>query len=60
MASRRINVFFYGLFMDAGLLRAKGAAPDQYSSPVRSRFCASRRPAGNSHESCPRSRVTAS
>ncbi len=27
MAARRINVFFYGLFMDAGLLRAKGANP---------------------------------
>lgn len=27
MAARRINVFFYCLFMDAGLLRAKGANP---------------------------------
>lgn len=27
MAARRINVFFYGLFMDAGLLRAKGVNP---------------------------------
>jgi len=27
MASRRIAVFFYGLFMDADLLRAKGAHP---------------------------------
>lgn len=27
IASRRINVFFYGLFMDAELLRAKGADP---------------------------------
>jgi hypothetical protein len=27
MSPRRINVFFYGLFMDAGLLRAKGANP---------------------------------
>ncbi len=25
--ARRINVFFYGLFMDADLLRAKGANP---------------------------------
>ena len=27
MTSRRINVFFYGLFMDADLLRSKGANP---------------------------------
>ena len=27
MASRRITVFFYGLFMDADLLRAKGVHP---------------------------------
>jgi hypothetical protein len=27
MASRRIEVFFYGLFMDADLLRAKGVNP---------------------------------
>jgi gamma-glutamyl AIG2-like cyclotransferase len=27
MAARRIKVFFYGLFMDAGLLRAKGINP---------------------------------
>ncbi len=27
MAPRRIEVFFYGLFMDAGLLRTKGANP---------------------------------
>jgi Gamma-glutamyl cyclotransferase, AIG2-like len=27
MAPRRIEVFFYGLFMDAGLLRTKGADP---------------------------------
>ena len=27
MTSRRIKVFFYGLFMDADLLRAKGADP---------------------------------
>ena len=27
MADRRIDVFFYGLFMDAELLRAKGANP---------------------------------
>jgi hypothetical protein len=27
MAPRRIAVFFYGLFMDADLLRAKGASP---------------------------------
>jgi hypothetical protein len=27
MASRRIEVFFYGLFMDADLLRTKGVAP---------------------------------
>ena len=27
MASRRIAVFFYGLFMDADLLRTKGAHP---------------------------------
>jgi len=27
MSPRRINVFFYGLFMDAGLLRTKGANP---------------------------------
>jgi hypothetical protein len=27
MLSRRIEVFFYGLFMDADLLRAKGADP---------------------------------
>jgi hypothetical protein len=27
MAPRRIGVFFYGLFMDAGLLRTKGAHP---------------------------------
>ena len=27
MASRRIAVFFYGLFMDADLLRAKGTDP---------------------------------
>ena len=27
MNSRRIDVFFYGLFMDADLLRAKGARP---------------------------------
>ncbi len=27
MTSRRIEVFFYGLFMDADLLRAKGAHP---------------------------------
>ncbi len=27
MAARRIKVFFYGLFMDEGLLRAKGTNP---------------------------------
>ena len=27
MADRRINVFFYGLFMDAHLLRSKGVQP---------------------------------
>jgi hypothetical protein len=27
MAGRRIDVFFYGLFMDAELLRSKGASP---------------------------------
>ena len=27
MTTRRIEVFFYGLFMDADLLRAKGALP---------------------------------
>lgn len=27
MTARRLNVFFYGLFMDAELLRSKGAAP---------------------------------
>src|SRR5690349_14588408 len=27
MASRRNDVFFYGLFMDAELLRSKGASP---------------------------------
>jgi hypothetical protein len=27
MASRRIEIFFYGLFMDADLLRAKGVNP---------------------------------
>ena len=27
MAPRRVKVFFYGLFMDADLLRAKGAHP---------------------------------
>jgi len=27
MASRRVDVFFYGLFMDPDLLRAKGLAP---------------------------------
>jgi hypothetical protein len=27
MASRRIGVFFYGLFMDADLLRTKGVSP---------------------------------
>ena len=27
MASRRIEVFFYGLFMDADLLRTKGVNP---------------------------------
>ena len=27
MASRHISVFFYGLFMDADLLRSKGAMP---------------------------------
>jgi len=27
MADRRIDVFFYGLFMDAELLRSKGALP---------------------------------
>jgi len=27
MPSRRVSVFFYGLFMDAELLRAKGAEP---------------------------------
>ena len=27
MTARRINVFFYGLFMDADLLRSKGARP---------------------------------
>ena len=27
MATRRIDVFFYGLFMDAELLRSKGASP---------------------------------
>lgn len=27
MAPRHIEVFFYGLFMDAGLLRGKGAEP---------------------------------
>jgi hypothetical protein len=27
MANRRIPVFFYGLFMDAELLRSKGASP---------------------------------
>jgi len=26
-APRRVDVFFYGLFMDAGLLRTKGAQP---------------------------------
>ncbi len=28
MASRRIDVFFYGLFMDAELLRSKGMSPE--------------------------------
>ena len=28
MSSRRADVFFYGLFMDADLLRAKGFAPE--------------------------------
>src|SRR5262247_2319520 len=27
MAGRRIDVFFYGLFMDVELLRSKGASP---------------------------------
>lgn len=27
LAQRRIEVFFYGLFIDADLLRSKGAAP---------------------------------
>jgi hypothetical protein len=27
MTARRVNVFFYGLFMDVELLRSKGAAP---------------------------------
>jgi len=27
MATRRINVFFYGLFMDAELFRSKGVSP---------------------------------
>ena len=27
MTARRLNVFFYGLFMDVELLRSKGAAP---------------------------------
>ena len=28
MAARRVNVFFYGLFMDSNLLRGKGAHPE--------------------------------
>ena len=32
MASRRIDVFFYGLFMDADLLRAKGVNPTNIRS----------------------------
>jgi hypothetical protein len=28
-SSRRADVFFYGLFMDRGLLRAKGLEPDE-------------------------------
>jgi gamma-glutamyl AIG2-like cyclotransferase len=28
MTSRRINAFFYGLFMDADILRSKGALPE--------------------------------
>jgi hypothetical protein len=28
MSSRRVDVFFYGLFMDQDLLRAKGLAPE--------------------------------
>lgn len=28
MVARRINVFFYGLFMDSNLLRGKGAHPE--------------------------------
>jgi hypothetical protein len=28
MSARRIDVFFYGLFMDADLLRSKGVHPE--------------------------------
>lgn len=44
MASRRIAVFFYGLFMDADLLRTKGAHP---LNPALLAFLASHFASGN-------------
>jgi hypothetical protein len=38
MLPRRIEVFFYGLFMDADLLRAKGAEPVKIRPACASRF----------------------
>ncbi len=53
-APRRIDVFFYGLFMDADLLRSKGANPVNVRSASVPGFClrigqrASLAPAANS------------
>jgi gamma-glutamyl AIG2-like cyclotransferase len=38
MSSRRIQVFFYGLFMDAEVLRAKGAEPAHVRRAIVSGF----------------------
>ena len=38
MAPRRIEVFFYGLFMDAELLRSKGAHPENIRTAAVSGF----------------------
>jgi hypothetical protein len=35
---RRIEVFFYGLFMDEELLRAKGVTPTEPCYPLRHRM----------------------
>jgi hypothetical protein len=54
---RRIDVFFYGLFMDASLLRSKGAAPenvrlasvDGYAIRIGNRATLVRRAGSTSH-----------